>query len=326
MIIETEQRKNIENDAAHWLATLDKDNLLDFENINLAFLSRRNSEFKLWLEQSDQNRVAFLQLSYVWRHQALENAFEPNVVKVKSKRSIFYAMAATVLVMVLPMLNLMQTGPEHSYETRLGSVKTVALDDGSKVELNSESKITASVSEKERVVTLTKGEAFFDIQHMDDKPFRVITGDKVITVLGTKFSVHKQDGSVKVVVTEGKVQVDNLIPTETSEIAILTAGDVAIADDKEIKVDTFTEEYVQLALSWRQGLIHFDGTTLKEAAKEFNRYNKVKIIFTDEDIADLKISGQFESDNYDAFLRLLSNGYGLKIQHSSTIDTIEVSS
>lgn len=318
-------KEQIEHDAASWLAVLDKDNLIEQENIDLNFLAERNKGFKNWVEQSDYHRVAFLQLIYVWQHEALEHAYEPKVVKVTAKRTVFLAMAATVLLMVMPMMQLFETQNQHMYETRVGVRETVALNDGSLVELNSNSKMTSVITEEERVVTLTKGEAFFDIAHKEGQPFRVITGEQVITVLGTKFSVHKVGDDVKVVVTEGKVQVDHLTKSANSEFAVLTAGNIAETSEDEIIVSKQSVEEVNKELSWRHGIIIFDGTTLEDAVSEFNRYNKVQLSFIDSDVSQLKISGQFESQNYDAFLRLISEGYGLKISRSKITDTIEIS-
>ena len=320
------KRQETENNAAYWLAKLDKDNLIDFNDIDLAFLAARNNDFKAWIEDSDYNRVAFLQLVYVWQHDALAHAYESRVVKVTKKRSIFIAMAATVMLLIMPMMQFLSHSNKDVYETNIGKRQSVLLVDGSKVELNSESKITASITDEERVVTLVKGEAFFDIAHLNGKPFRVFTGEQIITVIGTKFSVHKVGDDIKVVVSEGKVQVDHLKQTASSEMAVLVAGNIAQTKDDEIVVIKDTKEAVEQKLSWRTGLITFDGTTLEDAIAEFNRYNKVKLIFKGSDISKLKVSGQFKSQNYDAFLRLISEGYGLKISYSDSNKVIEISS
>ena len=320
------KRQETENNAAYWLAKLDKDNLIDFNDIDLAFLAARNNDFKAWIEDSDYNRVAFLQLVYVWQHDALAHAYESRVVKVTKKRSIFIAMAATVMLLIMPMMQFLNHSNKDVYETNIGKRQSVLLVDGSKVELNSESKITASITDEERVVTLVKGEAFFDIAHLNGKPFRVFTGEQIITVIGTKFSVHKVGDDIKVVVSEGKVQVDHLKQTASSEMAVLVAGNIAQTKDDEIVVIKDTKEAVEQKLSWRTGLITFDGTTLEDAIAEFNRYNKVKLIFKGSDISKLKVSGQFKSQNYDAFLRLISEGYGLKISYSDSNKVIEISS
>ncbi|WP_077337866.1 FecR family protein [Pseudocolwellia agarivorans] len=320
------KRQETENNAAYWLAKLDKDNLIDFNDIDLAFLAARNNDFKAWVEDSDYNRVAFLQLVYVWQHDALAHAYESRVVKVTKKRSIFIAMAATVMLLIMPMMQFLSHSNKDVYETNIGKRQSVLLVDGSKVELNSESKITASITDEERVVTLVKGEAFFDIAHLNGKPFRVFTGEQIITVIGTKFSVHKVGDDIKVVVSEGKVQVDHLKQTASSEMAVLVAGNIAQTKDDEIVVIKDTKEAVEQKLSWRTGLITFDGTTLEDAIAEFNRYNKVKLIFKGSDISQLKVSGQFKSQNYDAFLRLISEGYGLKISYSDSNKVIEISS
>jgi len=321
----TTNHEKTEQDASSWFAALDKENLLNIDEFDLDILVKQHKGFAAWLAESDANHVAFLQLIYVWKHEAIGNVFETKVVKVKSKRSIFFAMAATILFTALPTIHYFKNTNDHIYETSIGAREIVALADGSTVELNSGSKISAAITDDERVITLSEGEVFFDIAHKEGQPFRVLAGQQVITVLGTKFSVQKKNDGIKVIVREGKVQVDYLQETEGSEVAILTAGSIAVTDSDEIIVTHHEEEVVEQKLSWRHGLITFDGSTLEEAADEFNRYNKIKIQF-DDDISTLKISGQFESENYDAFLRLLSNGYGLKISYANDQYIIKISS
>jgi transmembrane sensor len=63
-------------------------------------------------------------------------------------------------------------------------------------------------------------------------------------------------------------------------------------------------------------MLTFDGATLAEVAAEFNRYNLRKLQVTDPEIADLRIGGSFQSSNEEAFLRLMTEAYGLRTRQT----------
>jgi transmembrane sensor len=60
----------------------------------------------------------------------------------------------------------------------------------------------------------------------------------------------------------------------------------------------------------------FDGTTLAQAAAEFNRYHAKQLVISDAATAEIRIGGSFEAANLDAFVRLLRNSFGLQIMES----------
>ncbi|MBK6415372.1 FecR domain-containing protein [Thermomonas sp.] len=67
-------------------------------------------------------------------------------------------------------------------------------------------------------------------------------------------------------------------------------------------------------LEWRDGLLVFHDTTLREAAAEFNRYNARKIVVADDRVGALRIGGHFRWDNADAFVRLLERGFPVRAE------------
>ena len=89
------------------------------------------------------------------------------------------------------------------------------------------------------------------------------------------------------------------------------AGDIAVSENGALLIAQNKPDEVGRELSWRQGLVVFDKATLAEAAAEFNRYNRVQVIIDDPQAARIRISGRFETDNVDAFVRLISKGFAL---------------
>ncbi len=76
---------------------------------------------------------------------------------------------------------------ETAYATGVGGREVVALSDGSKIELNTNTSLRVRLSKRERSVILEKGEAFFQVKHDANRPFTVLAGNRRITDIGTKF-------------------------------------------------------------------------------------------------------------------------------------------
>jgi transmembrane sensor len=68
--------------------------------------------------------------------------------------------------------------------------------------------------------------------------------------------------------------------------------------------------------------VTFDQSTLADAASEFNRYNRTRLVIADPEVAGIRIGGSFDADNVEAFARLLQQAYGLKVDHAADRVTI----
>jgi transmembrane sensor len=173
------------------------------------------------------------------------------------------------------------------------------------------------VDEKSRTVWLEKGEAYFDVAHDASRPFVIHCGSRKITVLGTKFSVRRDEDRVEVVVLEGRVQIDD-VRASSSEPAFVTRGDIATASNSTLRV-THSEEQAVDELSWRYGTLTFNEMSLVDAAAEFNRYNHKQLIVVDPRAAAVHIGGSFDATNVEAFVRLLRQGFGLTVEDEGNV-------
>jgi transmembrane sensor len=242
-----------------------------------------------------------------------------------------YALAAGILLATLIVASTYSLWPTgRAYRTEIGSTASVPMTDGSKVTLNTNSQIRIDLSDRERHIELNSGEAFFEVAHDPGRPFVVHAGNKRVVAVGTKFSVRREGSNVQVVVTEGKVRLegDAIIEARhdgTAEVdprnngasgrgpLYLVAGEVAHASNEGVLVQTKAIPEVEEELSWRSGVLIFRNQSLAAAIAEFNRYNTRHIVIADERIADLRIEGNFRATNIDAFVRLLEQGYSLRV-------------
>ena len=210
------------------------------------------------------------------------------------------------------------------YSTPTGTIRPLALADGSQALLSSDSAISVRLGPDERDVALDRGEAFFQVSRDPDRPFVVSAGTHEVVAVGTRFAVRRDPAGLRVVVTEGTVrlQADRAGSGQRQPTALLPAGSIALAGPNGVLVRTGSVRQAEDALSWREGLLSFRDTPLAAAAAEFNRYNVRKLVIADPGVGALRIGGSFKWSNAEAFVRLLERGFPVRAEYRD--DRIEL--
>ena len=258
-----------------------------------------------WLAQSPANRIAYWRLEAAWNQaQRLTVLRRPadaprmgatragSVVRIVSALALIAAIAAAGAFYV-------SMPTTKTYATPIGGHLTVALSDGSKIELNTDTVLRLSDGAHARVASLEKGEAYFQIKHDTARPFSLSAGGHRVVDLGTKFSVRERADRVEIMLIEGRASIE--AEDAGAQRAVLKPGDVAIATRNSLSVLKKPIREMNDKLAWRQGMLSFKYVTLAEAAGEFNRYNDTKIIIADTHVAHLTIYGTFPAKDVAAF-------------------------
>ena len=309
----------IEARAADWIARRDSGKWTD-EN---------QRDMDAWLDESAAHKVAYLRLNAAWqrvdRLRALR-ASQPIVRSVELQPPVrtpppraravsFWSVRAAAGFAAIGIAFLLggdlnRAGSRHQFSTPIGARETVALEDGSKLTLNTLTQLSTKVDGSERTVWLDEGEAFFDIAHDASRPFVIKAGNRRVIVVGTKFSLWRDGDRLTVDVMEGRVQVqvDNAAPT------LLARGETAVGEGKSVLVTRRTERQSIAATSWLEGRLVFDQMTIAQAAAQFNRYNRKKLVVADPGAASIRIGGSFDVSNVEGFARLVQSGFGLVIE------------
>jgi transmembrane sensor len=307
--------------ATHWIIAREQG----------AWSDRDQQALDAWLDESDLNKAAFWRLEHSWREVDRLAALGGGLAPARTRASVWRlrprtwaaltALAASIAAIVGVGFHEARPGGEAAvaatsvFATEVGGHQSLGLSDGSRVELNTDTKMRAAVGADRRAVWLDKGEAFFEVAHRDGLPFVVHAGPREITVLGTKFSVRRVGDRVTVWVREGRVRVDNIEHAGAARSAIVTAGGGALSDGAATLVTAASPERVEQALSWREGMLSFDHERLGDIALEFNRYNRKKIV-VDSEAGGIRIGGTFPALKPVAFARLLRDAYALEIEES----------
>ena len=211
--------------------------------------------------------------------------------------------------------------PSAAAATALAST-TRTLPDGTLVELNRGAELTVAFTEAERRVRLERGEAHFAVTKNPARPFIVIAAGVDVRAVGTAFNVRIDAATVEVLVTEGQVGVNRAPGTparpadsaSTESALQLTVRQRAVVslqpDAPPPQVATLTKGEIDRVLAWQHRLLDFTAAPLCNIVIEFNRRNVVQIVVSDPELANMRISAAFRTDNIDGFVRLLEAGFG----------------
>ena len=191
-----------------------------------------------------------------------------------------------------------------SYETGLGERRVVVLADGSRVTLDTESRITVKLTGERRAVELASGQAFFEVEGDPDRPFVVRAGATDVTVVGTRFDVRRAGDGAQVTLVEGKVDV--LDRAGSSPRWSLAPGEQIVTAAKRPTVRSVD---VASETSWTSGRLIFAGDTVEAAVAEVNRYSQTKVVLEAPAIARIAVSGAFNTGDVDGFVSALTDLY-----------------
>jgi ferric-dicitrate binding protein FerR (iron transport regulator) len=189
--------------------------------------------------------------------------------------------------------------------TGAAELDTLELPDGSRVVLapNTSLRYSIAPSRGPRTVMLD-GEAYFDIRHDDERPFRVQTRSATVADLGTSFVVREYaaDASALVGVRSGAASVVATAPGKAAP-ETMHPGDGAYVDARgEIKRFTGDPESYG---AWRGGKLSFDGAPLPEVLERLSRWYGVEFRMTDSTLARQYFTGSFEAVSLPQALEIL---------------------
>jgi transmembrane sensor len=208
--------------------------------------------------------------------------------------------------------------------------KRLALEDGSFVDLKAGAEFDAHFTPELRSLRLTCGEAHFTVAKDASRPFVVSVNNYTVRAVGTAFSIQVKDEGVSVLVTEGKVQLDEHANTQAGpnahELSKLVAGQEAIirssaGRETQLLVRKLSPSELERATAWQAVRLEFVDLPLRDVIAEFNRHNHRKLALEDTATGNILVGGTFRADNLDGFVRLLQLGFGVSAQTTEQ-DTI----
>ena len=193
------------------------------------------------------------------------------------------------------------------------------LADGSTIDLRRDAEVAvafASASADERRVTLTRGQAHFQVAPDAARPFVVAAGAARFRAVGTAFAVELTENGTELIVTEGRVAVE-ATSAGAPPLALVAAGERVALDPAgalRIAVAPADAEEIEARLGWRSPRIEFDEVPLGEVVRVLARHGGPRIELADPTLARLEIAGALRAGNPAPLLALLRDTYGIRAE------------
>ncbi|CAI8896621.1 FecR family protein [Pseudomonas sp. IT-P260] len=273
-------------------------------------------QFHAWLAADPLNAEAFAKAQAVWdgpqvAQCAQSLAAKPAKVTVLKRLRPHWKPLATAAVLILGLFSFsnlpMRLQADHL--TVVGERQRLQLEDGSKVLLNTNSAFSSSINERQRVARLYQGEAFFEVAANRGQPLQIDAGPVQASVRDTDFAVRYLDGVTQVNVQRGDV---DLRATHNDARVRLSAGEsIRIGPngfDRPAKLDAATD------LAWVQGRLIFENCPLDKVLAELRRYYPGWIINTNEQLADVNVTGNYRLDQPLDVVRSLAHITSARLQ------------
>ncbi len=330
----------IELAAAAWLVQRDR-----------GLTPAQEEEFARWLQADERHARIFGKLTQTWD---LLDRVPAARVPLPSHRGRRWAWAAGSLAaaaaLVFGFVALDSLRPSaaplvRSATTPIGGFEKIDLPDGSVVRLNTSSAVEVAFTATERRVHLLRGEASFTVAKDRARPFVVRVGQVDVRAVGTVFNVRCLPAAVEVLVTEGKVRVDDAAsgrslltaqsespalapaprttasgppigePTPADEPLLVEGHRITIANAVSapaafVPVAVAPQEAAR-ALAWQSRRLEFSAQPLAEVVAEFNRYNRHQLVIEDADLATQRFGGKFPANDIESFVLLLESNFGV---------------
>lgn len=322
----------IEAMAAAWVAQRDQ-----------GLTAEEQTDFNRWEQADPRHAAAVGRLEKTWTKLQQLREFRPaahgqpdrdllagarppaQIISFSTVAAVTGLAAAVAVVAFFWWSRPVATPPpgQPVYATTADGYERVTLEDGSVLELNANSVARVNYSSAERHVQLVRGEAHFTVAKNKQRPFLVQAGAVAVRAVGTAFNVRLAEHDVEVLVTEGRVKVENHTPGSAASDGLpeLGAGQRLVVSTHAERgpapvpaVELLPPEVVQATLAWQGPRLRFVETPLASVVAQFNKHNRLQIELSDANLAAMPVDGSFRAENVDAFIRLLESDNSIRVE------------
>ncbi len=221
------------------------------------------------------------------------------------------AIAACLILLVGPSLLLRFRADRV---TGTGETASLALPDGSTVQMGPESALGIDYGDGQRRVRLLKGEAFFDVVHDAAHPFHVVADMATITDLGTAFEVRRVNDGVDVAVQSGQIRVDDTAAAPPVSTDLLAGDWVQFREGALAERGVLRPDEVA---SWTGGQLVLHERPVAEVIAALRPYYRGMILVRDDAFAERRVSGLYDLRDPTTTLRDLAASHGATVRQIS---------
>ena len=183
----------------------------------------------------------------------------------------------------------------NTLATPRGGQYQLVLPDGTKVWLNNASSLhypVAFIGHTREVELL--GEAYFEVAHISNKPFRVKTKNCTIEDIGTHFNVmaYADEESVKTTLVQGSVKIEHFGAGGDKGVVLVPGQQFQVGDGLKVINDVDVDK----AIAWKNGYFNFDRADLKEVMRQLSRWYDVDVQYAGGNITTHHFDGRIQRD------------------------------
>ncbi len=233
------------------------------------------------------------------------------------------AIAAVALLYVEPQSWRAGTRPQGAaHATVVGEVRHLLLEDGSQVDLNTDSEVRTRVEANRRMAVLTRGEARFRVYRDDRRAFLVLAGQVSVQSTDADFTLRLVDDSqVDVLVKDGRAAISVAPPevpllglqlSPSLALTVSSGESISLRSNSVLSRERLSAAALERRIAWTDGWLWFAAEPLPQALAEFNRYHERQLVLVDPRLASLLIGGRFRSSDLDSFLATLQHSFDVR--------------
>jgi len=297
--------------------------------LNRELTIEETKEIKAWFNQSDEGRKELEHLEIIWslgdRLRQMEEINKQNAKRKvdsrtdspkKSWKIFLQSFQKAAAILIFPILlfsaylyfgKATEGTTEQEFFATYGTRTTLVLPDGSKVWLNSGSKLRygRDFNRDNRTVFLT-GEAFFDVTANKSKPFDVVTGPFTVRAVGTEFNVFSyENNEFETSLEDGVTQIyQSCRNGHDKQIISMKPGQRAVFDEKQAKL-ILSEGDVSQFSTWREGRLTFKNAPMNEVVMKLERWFNIDIELKDPKLLQYKYTAVFEHETIQQAMEML---------------------
>lgn len=265
--------------------------------------------FEAWLDADAAHGAAWKRAEALWKRLDL---VQPKLDRIGRSGSLlsrrnFVVASAGLLAGAGALYAYTRPGMFAEYTSDVGERRTVALPDGSTMELGSSTALSTRFTESERNIDLFRGEGFFEVASDPSRPFRVHAGGGITQALGTTFDVKYIGDLVTVAVSEHAVEVST---PEFANVRLEEGWQVSYGDEglgRPVQADFGAVE------AWRSDRIVFQDVPLRMVLAELERYRRGKIVLMDASIGNIPVTAIFDTRQADNALTTIAETLSLGV-------------
>jgi transmembrane sensor len=270
-------------------------------------------QFERWLAQERSHGEEYAVCEILWEVSADAARGLPKPARARRSREWFARLGAAFAASgVLVLLSIwLWTPSSQRWSTGAGEQRTLVLDDGSRVRLNTRTRIDVRFASRSREVVLDGGEAFFEVAKDSSRPFTVRTPLGYARAVGTHFNIYLVDHRLAVTTEEGAVLVaapsaDNGVLVTVGRRAELRAG----MPRASVAMANLTRD-----LDWMTQRLEVDDVPLESVLSDFSRYTVTPVRADTREIAALRVSAVLRTGDMAALAATLKGALGLELEH-----------